>query len=382
MRRDVKLTLSIDNVANDGADAGWEGDNIRDSVETIYGGSNDDVIVAGSKGNSLYGNGGNDRLVGGAGADRLFGVDGDDTFISIGGGQNDQAWGDVGNDSYWMDAESSETLNDPDASFSGGNRVHRVNAFYGGVSRDLNGQDLADPYDAGWTRNYRYNPLFGDGGPTMDDIHQGGTGDCYLLAALSATAKVDPEVIRQSVVDLGDGTYAVNFVDGYGQDVFFRVDADLSYDHSAWSADDGSIWVPILEKAFTYLRDGQGTYGSIDGGWMREGFAALGYGAASVTASDFGNAAGLLNYINGELSAGKAVTFGTWGSASDPLVGRHAYVVDHMVRDSSGRLTGFVARNPWGIDNNNCTDGSDDGYVTVSGAAAFNSLTLVESAWV
>ena len=53
------------------------------------------------------------------------------------------------------------------------------------------------------------HPLFGDGGPIADDVAQGDVGDCFFLATLASVAKVDPNLIRQSVVDLGDGTYAV-----------------------------------------------------------------------------------------------------------------------------------------------------------------------------
>ena len=44
---------------------------------------------------------------------------------------------------------------------------------------------------------------------------------------LSAIAGTNPAVIRQTVCDLGDGTFAVNMHGWFGMDVYVRVDADL-----------------------------------------------------------------------------------------------------------------------------------------------------------
>src|SRR5205085_4339148 len=98
------------------------------------------------------------------------------------------------------------------------------------------------------------HPLFASDGPKEDDIRQGKVGDCYFLSVLSSVAKIDPWRVRQSVLDLGDGTYAVQF-NRDGRKVFIRVDADLptwadgslAYAHLG---SQGSLWVAILEKAF------------------------------------------------------------------------------------------------------------------------------------
>src|SRR5262245_27840347 len=72
-----------------------------------------------------------------------------------------------------------------------------------------------------------------------------------------------------SIVALGDGTYAVRFFKS-GQEVYERIDADLpTY---SWSTTtlaynsfgvDGSMWAPMIEKAFAYFRRGLNTYASI-----------------------------------------------------------------------------------------------------------------------
>jgi len=72
-------------------------------------------------------------------------------------------------------------------------------------SRELNGQNLLDPVNgAGTYQSFSDRPLFGAGGPSKDDVVQGGLANCYYLAGLSAVAKQNANRIKQSVVDLGD----------------------------------------------------------------------------------------------------------------------------------------------------------------------------------
>src|SRR5262249_13538715 len=104
-----------------------------------------------------------------------------------------------------------------------------------------------------WGANFKSNPLFASSGPTKDDIFQGGVGDCYFMSALSAIAKAKPEYIKNMVVDLGDGTYAVRFYRN-GQPNYVRVDADL------WTVSPGGsptyaklgqencLWVPVWRR--------------------------------------------------------------------------------------------------------------------------------------
>ena len=152
---------------------------------------------------------------------------------------------------------------------------------------DLLGQDQPDPAATGsvaagvqWV-SYADHPLFADAGPTADDVEQGGIGDCYYLSVLTSVAKTDATVIRESVVDLGDGTYWVQFRKG-GNNVFVRVDAelarlgDINYLPYAKLGAQESMWVAIMEKAYAFFRTGAGTYQSIEAGWMTEAYTALG----------------------------------------------------------------------------------------------------------
>ena len=130
------------------------------------------------------------------------------------------------------------------------------------MSKESQGQNLIDPlrnpaHSSTTLKNFKSNPLFAADGPSMDDIFQGEVGDCYFVAPLSAIAEANPEFIKRMVVELGDGTYAVRFYNN-GSPVFVRVDGDLWAQNSipkyAGLGREGSIWVPIVEKAYCFFR--------------------------------------------------------------------------------------------------------------------------------
>jgi Ca2+-binding RTX toxin-like protein len=81
-----RLVASIDNTANDGiaplSGPATEKDNVRDTVEDLFGAHGDDTLF-GSKGpNEIDGNLGNDTIIGNDGADLLKGNNGDDRLAS------------------------------------------------------------------------------------------------------------------------------------------------------------------------------------------------------------------------------------------------------------------------------------------------------------
>jgi Ca2+-binding RTX toxin-like protein len=83
-----------DNAANDGA-AG-EADNVRDTVENVYGGGGADSLTGGAAHNELFGGTGADTLSGLGGSDGLFGGVGNDTIT--GGADRDELRGERGDD--------------------------------------------------------------------------------------------------------------------------------------------------------------------------------------------------------------------------------------------------------------------------------------------
>jgi hypothetical protein len=364
------------------------------------------VAIHGGVGNdTLLGGGGNDKLYGQGGADSLNGGAGDDVLVNVGDSRHDTATGGTGFDGFWSDSVNTETVTDLSDEESANGADHRVAAFTRfsttrrGVARsnkiglDLNGEALADPgltdSDA-YYRNFSDKPLFASTGPSADDISQGYVGDCWFLATLSAMATTNPQSIRQAVVELGDGTYAVQFARADGSKAFVRVDADLPM--SGWDellyagqGKQGSLWVAIMEKAYACFaagRDGDSlaNYADLDGGWMSEAFADLGYENDEIW--DVSGADDLFDQIAGELSAGKAVTLAiNQAKHGAPVVGCHAYTVVAVETDADTGERTLVLRNPWGIDGVG-NDGNNDGYVRLTGQQALASYWGVISAYV
>jgi hypothetical protein len=201
---------------------------------------------------------------------------------------------------------------------------------------------------------------------------------------LSSVAKVDANKIRQSILDLGNGTYLVQFSGKTGTS-FVHVNGELpvngygQLDYAGLGAQ-GSTWVAIIEKAFAAYHGTTASYASIDGGWMSDSYAALGCRSTSFYGGT--GAADLMNQIETALNAGESVTYGTIRVADGAsLIASHAYTVDSIVTDSHGNVTGLELRNPWGVDGAG-NDGHNDGYVIVTAAQAYDSMAGVTMAFV
>jgi hypothetical protein len=112
------------------------------------------------------------------------------------------------------------------------------------------------------------------------DPMQGGLGDCYLIAALSAVAWSRPYVIMQRTRTIGPGNQSfVDRIDFYsgGNAKLIEVTELLPVVGSthAWiygrSTEAGEIWPAVYEKAFAKWKTNNPTdmpdYGPIAGGW-------------------------------------------------------------------------------------------------------------------
>ena len=353
------------------------------------------VIYGGKGGDTLIGGSGNDALYGGRGINQLNGNAGGDTLVSVGGSGIDQQTGGDGRDSFWLDGGPGEVVTDLSSAEQQAGNLHRVGGFLypyalsgpsaSSARANTLASSLPDPLLTDSRLRYQSfsdRPLFSSAGPAADDVAQGALGDCYYLATLSSIAKTDPNRIRQSIVNLGDDTYAVQFERGDSA-VFIRVDADLPVwpGGSRAYADLGaqqSLWVALLEKAYAFFRYSDGNYASLSGGWMTEAYSAL--GASSTSTSRVSSAQALLQYVHGQLAAGRSVTYGVLNApAGAPVVGRHAYSVDRVNLDASGNPISLRLRNPWGVDGAGF-DGSDDGYVTLTPQQALAAFWAVISA--
>lgn len=115
----------------------------------------------------------------------------------------------------------------------------------------------------------------------INDVSQGGAGDCYFMAILAAVARTRPSIIENMIKDNGDGTYTVTFQTKNGFSGFFGVRSDqkVTVDAKFWvegaaktptyaktgdaDPDPGKptskgpeLWVMIIEKAFAQLHGG------------------------------------------------------------------------------------------------------------------------------
>lgn len=338
----------------------------------------------------IYGGSGNDNLYGGLAADGLVGGDGNDTLVSIDSAANDYLYGQGGYDAFWCDrAYYSDWIADADY-YENSASVHYVASFANGADRTLTGDNLADPTDAGTKANFSSRPLFASDGAIKDDIFQGSAGDCAFLSTLSSIARVNPNRIRQSVVDLGDGTYAVQFFRN-GVQTFVRVDGELSVNSSgglvfAKLGHQNSLWVSIMEKAWAFFRTGANTYASTNSGFMNEAFKALGTSSTDLWSS--ANGTSLLNYIQSQLSAGKAVTYAVnKAPAGSSAIKEHAYSVERVNFGWSWNGSSWVwapvsltLRNPWGYDGAGNDGNTRDGYITLTAAQAQSAFWTVQSA--
>jgi hypothetical protein len=358
--------------------------------DIVYSGAGDDVVHGDAGNDWMGGDDGNDKMYAGAGDDVMAGGNGDDVLVSIGGGQYDMIGGNAGYDSFWCDAEDTEKVLDADYWEIANGHVHRVSGFRSynyssgtsiAVSRELTGYNLAEPINGGsYSRNFSTSPLFAPGGPNKDDIDQNGLGDCYFLAPLSAIAKLNPDRIRQNVVELGDRTYAVRFYSG-GTEHYVRVDADLPTSSPtggliyAGLGTGGSIWTAIMEKAWAFYRKNDSNWKSTESGYHADTYRVMGASPDGLDVSwwykTWNNSTDLWNYINGQLNAGKAVTVSTVDDAPN-IPGDHVYMVDsaYIAPDGTRRL---VLRNPWG---------GSDAYLDIPQGWFFSNIQDVRSAYV
>jgi hypothetical protein len=369
--------------------------------DTLRGGESTDRL-SGEGGNDwIHGNGGNDVLTGGAGNDWLnggaganavFGSSGDDTIITLNDLVGDVVDPGLGFDVIWVDKNGS--LTDNVSTATAADTVNAVEAFGNpGADRTLDGDRLVDPALLPQTasgQNFYYErfdgrPLFGPSGPHINDIQQGALGDCWFLASLASMAYANPDSIKSMVVDFGDGTYGVRF-----GSAFYRVDNDLPVSrygdqflsYTAFGLG-GSMWAPIIEKAFTFHRQpGANSYSSIEGGFTIDAYNAYQLpdtGAIAFHSSfsfglpAFANAASLGAGIKSLLYPSNpntryAVTIGIHISTSNYLISNHQYVVTGVDLDGlTGEVLNVHLRNPWRIDGGTTAYGNpNDGDIVIS----------------
>ncbi|PUU77477.1 hypothetical protein B9Z19DRAFT_1086267 [Tuber borchii] len=215
---------------------------------------------------------------------------------------------------------------------------------------------------------------------TIGDIHQGATGDCWLLAAITTITNVsglvekicvarDEQVGVYGFIFMRDGEWISTIVDDQlylrtreYHDADWYVKAQFSGKEKEYNQtfakgseallfakceDKSETWLPLLEKAYAKAH---GDYGAIEGGWTGEGVEDLTGGVTSELYTcdildkdrfwkeellqvnkDFLFAAGILGSVTEERSG---------------IISGHAYSV-LKAREVKGKRFVLV-RNPWG----------------------------------
>jgi hypothetical protein len=338
-----------------------------------------EIVVHGGDGNDLLSIAGSvraaTRLYGDAGSDTLLDLgQGKATLVTLGGGA-DVATGNGTNTSYWADGKDTVRAS---AQETADGRVHVISDFYqpwtngkgnsNYITSEPDGLNIQDPAAdaASWTR-LTNSSLWGTG-PSSDDINQGAVSDCYFITVLQDLARLRPNAVREMAVDLGDGTYAVQFQRN-GVNTFVRVDGDLpmnqwgtlTYNRLGASGDQ---WVSIMEKAYAYYRTGSNSYSSLNWGWMTAVYSDLGISSNSFAMTD---QTSFYNFVTTQLAANKGVDIGTIGTISyaTPLIANHTYSVVGAAWDAYGMVQ-VTLRNPWGLDGFVTDSNAYDGLLTMS----------------
>jgi Ca2+-binding RTX toxin-like protein len=224
-----KVTVTINDVANDGGSGGAEGDNVRTDVEDLRGGSNDDTLTGSTGDNQIQGAEGNDTLNGIGGDDELsgdfqFSSAGDDTLN--GGDGDDRLFGAAGAD----DMTGGSGFDYADYSRSG----------FG--TRTLTIDNVANDGAAGENDNVRVG-VEGVIGGTGPDTITGDSGNNTLQGGLGADALHGAGGNDLLIGDACCSTAADDFDGGAGEDTvsyrdhsFFGVTVDID-----GVADDGAF---------------------------------------------------------------------------------------------------------------------------------------------
>jgi len=307
---------------------------------------------------------------------------------------------------FWTGGGSSRSsLGNLDSSTTKAEMKKLISKWFGGTDRPTNffGGDTAAGI-VGTSFEYQQSSanLFVDG-VNYNDIHQGGAGTCYLLAAAASLLVNDSTAISNMFIDNGDGTYGVRFFGSNGDQIWVTVDDYLpSYGSSTnlrygaggdknWDLHAGDLWVGLLEKAYAQANeigvfgrsssDGYNSYDQIEGGFneamshisgntvhtyasgnynFQRGFDAN--TGTNISAYSDANWLDLGEHLTTVLDGGGALWIGCWDDHSDSsgkrtAVAGHAFSIIDYGYNAFGDLY-FTLLNPWGA----AASGSNPSY--------------------
>jgi hypothetical protein len=234
-------------------------------------------------------------------------------------------------------------------------------------------------------------PLF-ENGADEDDVFQGGLGDCFLNAAMSALAHQRPDLVEQLVEQKPDGTYVVHLreLDAAGQVKVLDVplDADLPVNERgelAFSSGAATeLWPALVEKGFAHQYF-QKDYVKLGQGWkaafalellsglpgqriritdeMRKNLVTTAENRSLVEPREI-----LFDTLAGLLSVGAPIvasTFSTLAENPAGIIPNHCYTILQVFEENGQRHVEL--RNPWGQDaQGKPRDGANDGRLVLT----------------
>ncbi len=209
------------------------------------------------------------------------------------------------------------------------------------------------------------------GGISGDDVTQKYLADCYLIAAMAAVARVNPDLIEQAFKKRSDGTYDVTIYQAKGRGftpVQVHIDADLP--HNDWykleyasGRDERELWPALLEKAFAAKA---GSYAAIEGGVPGDAMSWLtGKPSSTITFRDAGvKADQVFDALSLAVKERRPATASTYGESSNAKYTNSGLYADHAYSvwgtEVSGGKKYVQLRNPWG-ESEPKNNGRDDG---------------------
>ncbi len=217
-------------------------------------------------------------------------------------------------------------------------------------------------------------------GVKVTDVYQGAVADCYFVAALAAVASKSPDLIKNGIIDNGDGTYRVRFFQKKDywssnyDETWVTVDGDLPalngnlrYAKGQSTRKGGrELWPGIYEKAYAELKGGYNEMG--EGGSTAAALEALTGSRTTYKSTEYTPADHMWDKIKKATDGGNPVAAGTHGKDRDDLYkgtrlyAWHAYTVMGAYEKGRGknRKRYVKIRNPWGRVEPG-QDGKDDG---------------------
>ena len=366
---------------NGGVGDDWLDGEVGD--DEIHGGDGDDRIHGDLGADKLFGELGKDTIIGGQGVDLMVGGEDIDTLVGVDGVADIIFAGTTSSttvrDELWLDPQDG-IKNVASVTSVKSIDAKAVHVIQGYRKYSVNGQAISTPFTLGVpmvdplpravdvlvTNQEHINlPLFSSSGPQYTDIDQGAVGSCYFLARLASLSKTQPQYIRDMIVDLGDGTYAVQFFFQNGAKTFVRVDNSLYQDpgtnrpkYTDLGAEN-SIWAAIIEKAWAIHRYGtNASYDDIAGGNSEQTntSVALGLNQIDTIPSSLPNAASFVSLMQNALNMGRTVLLPAPAQLSDstPMTaankerGTHVYMVHSIVTNAQGTPTKVLLYNLYG----------------------------------